>query len=82
MTFLGERHAMQQLALHASAVAAHHLAGTPMAGDYFTASMRTPEGTPAPISWTAVDLRAHPACLLHDTPAANCTSEQPTEAVA
>lgn len=65
VTFTGARHQMQQIALHASAVAVGHLAGAPMDGDYYAASMRTPDDRPAPITWTTADLPEHSACPLH-----------------
>ncbi|MBZ5735345.1 ThiF family adenylyltransferase [Nocardioides sp. TRM66260-LWL] len=67
LTFTGARHQMQQISLHASAVTIAHLTRQPMAGDYFVATMRTPDDEPTPIAWGSTPLTVHPVCLHHGT---------------
>lgn len=64
-TFTGERSAVQQVALHGSAMAIAYLTGTPMEHNYYAASMRTSDGLPAPINWTGADIAPHPSCPQH-----------------
>lgn len=73
-TFRGTRQSMQQVAMHASAVAANFLAGTPMVGNYWVASMRTPGGDPSPVAWSSTTVPVHPRCDLHAADTTACTA--------
>jgi molybdopterin/thiamine biosynthesis adenylyltransferase len=80
LTFVGARHQMQQLAMHASAVTIAHLVGDDMPGDYHVAAMRTVDARPMPIAWTSVALPIHRDCPLHNASSTDA-SAKPTPTV-